>query len=74
MAFKQRDMKILVTSYSKIWNYWTEDSAISICNRGYFDEFSSNFGVGDWIYATTCTGGVILHVDEIDPLEMSKPK
>jgi len=74
MAFMQKDMRVLVNGFSKMWSYWTDDSAITVSERGYFDEFAPNLGVGDWVFATTCTGGIILNVSEIDPLELERSK
>ena len=74
MAFTQRDMRTLVEGPPKIWSYRTQDTAAKVCKRDYFADFRENFAVGDWVLATTSTGGVMLHVDEIDPLELGAPR
>lgn len=70
MPFKQKDMKVLVAGPPRLWSYSTEDTATKVLIRGYFEDFVKNLAVGDWIMATTSTGGLVLHVDEIDPLEI----
>lgn len=74
MPFKRKDMRTLVKGPPSIWNYHTDDTATKVSNRGYFDDFKENLAVGDWIMATTSTGGIVLHVDEIDPLELGRPR
>ena len=74
MAFSPMRMRRLVSGPPTIWQYWTEDTAIKVKTKGYFEEFRSVLSSGDWIMATTSTGGVILHVEEIDPLELGPPQ
>lgn len=74
MPFKRKDMHAFVKGPSTIWTYRTDDTANKVFNRGYFEDFGKNLAVGDWIMATTSTGGIILHVDEIDPLEIGRPR
>lgn len=72
MAFIRRNMHNQDThNISKIWYYRTDDTALKVSSRNYFEDFTNSLAVGDWIFATTSTGGIILHVDEIDPLELS---
>lgn len=72
MAFMQRNIyKNDSAELSRIWYYRTDDTALKVSTRYYFENFKDSLAVGDWIFATTSTGGVILHVDEIDPLELS---
>lgn len=74
MAFVPRNIRILVDSSPRIWSYWTEDTSVKVRNRGYFEDYRQVLAAGDWIFATTSTGGIILHVDEIDPLELGEPR
>jgi exosome complex RNA-binding protein Csl4 len=74
MAFMQKDIHALVKSWPTIWAYRTGDTSVQVSKRGYFENFRESLAVGDWIMATTSTGGVILHVDEIDPLELGTPR
>lgn len=74
MAFDRKGLKTLVPSIPRILNYRTEDTATKVSKRGYFEEAQSELAVGDWIFATTSTGGLILHVEEIDPLELGSPR
>jgi hypothetical protein len=74
MSFELRNMKVMVPGTSTVWNYWTDDTATKVKARGYFEAFKGKLAVGHWIFATTSTGGVILHADEIDPLELGAPK
>jgi len=39
--------------------------------RGYFEDIKDRFAVGDWIFCTGSNNGCILHVNDIDPLEMN---
>ena len=70
MPFKRRDMRIMINGSPTVWSYFTEDTATKVLKRNYFDDFKEKLAVGDWIMSTTSTGGLILHVDEIDPLEV----
>lgn len=74
MPFKRKDMRVVVKGPPTIWGYHTEDTATKVFYRGYFEDFRESLAVGDWIMATTSTGGTILHVDEIDPLEVGRPR
>ena len=70
MAFMQKDIHILITGSTTVWSYRTDDTAVKVSARGYFENFRECLAVGNWILATTSTGGIMLHVDEIDPLEL----
>lgn len=74
MAFSQRHMRLMLDGPTRFWTYFTDDTATKVSIRGYFEEFRSALSVGDWIFATTSTGGTILHVEEIDPLELGHPR
>jgi len=74
MAFSQRYMRPLINGSTRFWTYFTDDTATKVSARGYFEEFKRSLSVGDWIFATTSTGGMILHVEEIDPLELGHPR
>jgi len=67
-------MKLMFNGPTIFWTYFTDDTATKVSARGYFEDFKSSLGVGDWVFATTSTGGKILHVDEIDPLELGDPR
>ena len=74
MAFERKGLKTLVEGSPKILSYITDDTATKVSKRYYFQDIRHNLAVGDWIFATTGTGGVILHVDEIEPLELGSPR
>lgn len=74
MAFLQRNLARISDSSPRFWSYWTEDTAAKVKARGYFEPAREILAAGDWIFATTSTGGIILHVDEIDPLELGDPR
>jgi hypothetical protein len=74
MAFRVRHLRELIKGPPIIWSYWTDDTATKVLARDYFDGAKSIIGAGDWILATTSTGGLFLHVDDIDPLEVSQPR
>ena len=58
MAFKVRDLKEFVKGPPAIWAYWTEDTATKVLFRDYFHNASGIVAAGDWILATTSTGGL----------------
>ena len=74
MAFERRRLKIPETGSPRILHYSTDDTATKVSKRDYFEDAKDVLAVGDWIFATTSTGGIILHVDEIDPLELGAPR
>lgn len=74
MAFVQKGIKTLLDGPPRLWSYVTDDTSVKVSSRGYFENFRENLAVGDWIFATTSTGGVILHIEEIDPLELGAPR
>jgi hypothetical protein len=74
MSFNPQGMRVQVFGPPTMWSYRTEDTHVQVLIRGYFDRFTTKFGVGDWVFVTTSTGSLILHVDEIDPLELSSPR
>jgi len=74
MPFRSQHMQELSVGITTIWSYWTDDTATEVKTHGYFEDFRDNLAVGHWILATTSTGGVMLHVDEIDPLELGSPR
>lgn len=74
MALVLRNLKKSSTS-TRFWIYWTlEDSVLTVKKRNYFEEARSLFVVGDWVFITASTGSAILHVDEINPLELGTPQ
>ncbi len=73
MAFVMRNLKKIENS--NFWSYWTlEDSVLTVKKRDYFDNAKSILAVGNWLFITASTGSCILHVDEIDPLELGSPQ
>lgn len=74
MPFVSQKLRILIDSSPRIWTYCTEETATKVKTRGYFGPAADQLACGDWIFATTSTGGVMLHVDEIDPLELGDPR
>tara|TARA_R110000868_G_scaffold9620_7_gene47650 strand:+ start:6286 stop:6519 length:234 start_codon:yes stop_codon:yes gene_type:complete len=57
------------------WSYVNHAETIrDIRARDYFASTRDRFAVGDWIFCTGSTGSVILHVDEINPLELRAPQ
>jgi hypothetical protein len=74
MAFERKGLKTLVEGSPRILSYITDDTATTVSKRYYFQDIRDNLAFGDWIFVTTSTGGVILHVDEIDPLELGSPR
>lgn len=60
---------------SRMWSYWTlEDTIMTVKTRNYFEDAKELLAVGDWIFVTASNGGTILHVNEIDPLELDSPR
>ena len=75
MAFVFKNLRKINGDNSIFWNYWTlEDTVLTVKQRNYFEPAKTRFAVGDWIFVTAITGSTILHVDEIDPLEMGVPQ
>lgn len=74
MGVGLKKLRLMVDSVPRLWSYWTEDTAQQVKMRHYFDASRDILSVGDWVFVTSSTGGIILHVEEIDPLELSEPK
>lgn len=74
MAFNRRGLTTLVSGPPRILSYRTDDTATKVSKRDYFQEAKEELAVGDWIFSTTSTGGLILHVEEIEPLELGSPR
>lgn len=73
MSFKSMHLRLTQDGISRRWSYWTEDTATKVMARDYFESIKEILRVGDWIFVTSSTGGIILHVDDTDPLEINKP-
>jgi hypothetical protein len=73
MAFESKNFrKVQRVGINTWWQYNTlEDTARTVNTRGYFEDVRERFAVGDWIFCTNSDKGCILHVNEIDPLEMN---
>ena len=73
MAFElMKFRKIHKAGINTWWSYSSfTDTVNDIKKRDYFASSRDRFAVGDWIFCTGSNGGVILHVDEINPLELS---
>jgi hypothetical protein len=74
MGFELKKLRLMADSVPCLWSYRTEDTATQVKMRHYFDAARDILSVGDWLFVTSSTGGTILHVEEIDPLELSEPK
>ena len=76
MAFQlAKFRKIQKSGLNTWWSYVNHSETIKdIQARDYFSSTRDRFAVGDWIFCTGSTGSVILHVDDINPLEMGKPQ
>jgi hypothetical protein len=73
VAFVQKNLSRV--SGTQFWQYWNYDDTIrTIKARDYFFQAKSLLAVGDWIFITATNGSAILHVDEIDPLELGTPQ
>ena len=73
MAFElTKFRKIHRAGLNTWWSYVNHtDTVNDIKQRDYFITLRERFAVGDWLFCTGSNGGVILHVDEINPLELS---
>jgi hypothetical protein len=73
MAFDlMKFRKVQRSGMNTWWSYVNHtDNLNTIKKRDYFENVKDRFAVGDWVFCTASNGGVLLHVDEIDPLEMS---
>lgn len=73
MAFISANLrKVQRVGITTWWQYnKIDDTAKTIGTRGYFEDVRERFAVGDWIFCTASDKGCILHVNEIDPLEMN---
>jgi len=73
MAFElMKFRKIHRAGLNTWWSYVNHtDTVNDIKQRDYFITIRERFAVGDWLFCTGSNGGVILHVDEINPLELS---
>ena len=73
MAFElMKFRKIHRAGLNTWWSYVSHtDTVNDIKQRDYFITIRERFAVGDWLFCTGSNGGVILHVDEINPLELS---
>ena len=73
MAYESRNFrKVQRVGINTWWQYNSlEDTVKTIGTRGYFEDVKDRFAVGDWIFCTGSNNGCILHVNDIDPLEMN---
>jgi hypothetical protein len=73
MAFESRNFrKLQRVGINTWWQYSTlQDTAKTVGGRGYFSEAQDRFAVGDWIFCSGNDKGCVLHVNDIDPLEMN---
>jgi hypothetical protein len=71
MSFVFQHLRKINEITPTFWSYWSvNDSTVAVKRRNYFEEARNKFAVGDWIFVSASDGGTILHVDEIDPLEI----
>ena len=75
MTFELKNFKILTDTTPRIWSYVAIDEYLSkIKSRDYFLPVRSRLAYSDWIMISCANGSSILHVNDIDPLELGCPQ
>jgi len=75
MPFVPSNLRSVNNPGLQFFTYWTlEDTVRAVKHRGYFQDAQPILSVGSWIFVTASNGSCILHVDEIEPLELASPQ